>query len=179
MIQRSRLNFGFLEKGLGIVSPQKFVHDFSKKWFSCYILLTDQISLSDCLYYLKYWSICVFRLFVNQVVTLQVLKLALSFWSICFYTWPKSQDKNLNILRTERAFEVKQKAFFVIFKGLSVVKSCLGPESVTLMQTLEGNNSHFHVQRGVHCTSFFLSMIWNILSFPGDRREQVKYGNAL
>ena len=37
------LDFDFLEKGLGIVSPQLL---------SCYILLTDQISLPDCLYLL-------------------------------------------------------------------------------------------------------------------------------
>ena len=34
-------NFDFLEKGLGIVSPSHFVYEFSKKCFSCYILLTD------------------------------------------------------------------------------------------------------------------------------------------
>ena len=42
-----------------------------------------------------------------------------------FDIWPKSQDKNLNILRTKRAFEVKEKAFFISFKGLSVAKNCL------------------------------------------------------
>ena len=41
----------------------------------------------------------------------------------------KSQDKNLNILRTKKAFEVKQKSFFTIFKGLSVAKNCLRTES--------------------------------------------------
>ena len=44
-----------------------------------YILLTDQISLSGCLYFLRYWTIYVFQLFVNQVVTLWTLKLNLSF----------------------------------------------------------------------------------------------------
>ena len=33
---------------------------------------------------------------------------------------PKSQDKILNILRTKRAFTMKQKAFFIIFEGLSL-----------------------------------------------------------
>ena len=35
------LNFDFLEKGLGIVSPSHFMY------FSIYILLTDQVALSD------------------------------------------------------------------------------------------------------------------------------------
>ena len=32
----------------------------------------------------------------------------------------------------ERAFEVKEKTFFIIFKGLSVAKNCLRPESAPL-----------------------------------------------
>ena len=46
-------------------------------WFlqkSC-TKLTDQIALSDCLYFLRYWSICVLQLFVNQAVTSQILEL--------------------------------------------------------------------------------------------------------
>ena len=49
------LNFNFSEKGQGLVSPPDFVYDFSRKVF----LLTDQISLTDCLYFSKYWAICV------------------------------------------------------------------------------------------------------------------------
>ena len=37
-----------------------------------------------------------------------------------FSTWPKSRDKNLNILRTKRAFKMKQKEFVIIFKGFSI-----------------------------------------------------------
>ena len=31
----------------------------------------------------------------------------------------RKKYKNLNILRTKRAFQMKQKAFFVVFEGLS------------------------------------------------------------
>ena len=64
------LNFNFSEKGLGLVSQAHFVYDFSKKSCSCYILLTDQISLSDCVYFSSYWVIWVLQLFVYQAVTL-------------------------------------------------------------------------------------------------------------
>ena len=37
-----------------------------------------------------------------------------------YATWPKSSEKNLNLLGTKRAFKMKQKAFFSIFKGLSI-----------------------------------------------------------
>ena len=37
-----------------------------------------------------------------------------------FSPWPESQDTYLNILRTKRAFKMKLKAFFFVFKGLSL-----------------------------------------------------------
>ena len=46
------LNFDFLKRGLGIVSPPHFVYNFSRKNFSSYVLLTAQISLPNCLYFL-------------------------------------------------------------------------------------------------------------------------------
>ena len=79
------LKFDFLEKGLEIASPQDFVYDFSRKMFLMLYSITDYISLSDCLYFLRYWAICV----SNQAIFLQ------------------SQYKNLNILRMKIAFKVK------------------------------------------------------------------------
>ena len=38
----------FLWKGLGLLSSPHFVYDFSRKCFSCCILLIDQMSLSGC-----------------------------------------------------------------------------------------------------------------------------------
>ena len=73
-------NLGMQEKqivheGLGIASSSHFVYDFSKTCFSCYIVLSDQIPLPDCLYFLRYWSICALQLFFSQVVTSQISKL--------------------------------------------------------------------------------------------------------
>ena len=44
----------------------------------------------------------------------------------------KDSRQKLNILRTKRAFDMKQKKIFIIFKGLSVAKNCLRPESAPL-----------------------------------------------
>ena len=44
------LKFDFLETGLGIVFTPHFVYDFSRKIYLMLYLLTDQISLTDCLY---------------------------------------------------------------------------------------------------------------------------------
>ena len=50
-------------------------------------------------------------------------------------TWPKIQGKISNIFRMKRAFKVKQKPFFIIFKRFSVAKSCLRLESALLNTT--------------------------------------------
>ena len=50
---RDLLDFYFLGKGLGIISPPRFVYDFSKIILILYsvIMLTDQISMPGCLNY--------------------------------------------------------------------------------------------------------------------------------
>ena len=63
------LNFIFLEQDLGVVFSPHFVHDFSRKRFSSYNLLSDQISLPDCLYLLRHWAIQVCDI-INFVVNL-------------------------------------------------------------------------------------------------------------
>ena len=94
---------------------------FEEKYFSCYILLPEHISLPGCLCFVRYWAICVLQLFLNQVLTSLILKLVLYFWSSRFlYMTKKSRQKNLNILRMKRVFNVKRKAFFIIFKELSL-----------------------------------------------------------
>ena len=55
---------------------------FEENFFSRYILLTDQISLSDVLYFLRYWAIL-----------------------------GQSQDKHLNILRKEELLTINKKHF--------------------------------------------------------------------
>ena len=61
------INSDFLKNGLGIVSSPDLLYEFSRKMFSSYILLTDQISFPDCLTFLRYWLICVLQLFVKKV----------------------------------------------------------------------------------------------------------------
>ena len=65
---RDMLNFDFSEKCLALLSPKHFVN-FQEKCFLCYFLLTDQISLSNYLYFSRYWAICVLQLFANHAVT--------------------------------------------------------------------------------------------------------------
>ena len=32
---------------------------FEEKYFSCYVLLIDQVSSSGCLYFVRYWVVCI------------------------------------------------------------------------------------------------------------------------
>ena len=88
--------------------------------------------MPDYVYFLRYWAICVLQLFNSYAITSKIVKLTLSFKSSCFSTWPKSQNKTLNILRTKRSFKVNWKAFFIIFKGLLVTKNRLKTDSAPL-----------------------------------------------
>ena len=69
-----------------------------------------------------------------------------------FFHMAKYQDKNLNILRTKRAFKVKQKVFFIIFKGLSAAKNCLRRECVSLKLNLLHNvpNNYYPINHSEH-----------------------------
>ena len=63
------LNFDILDKGLGIVSAAHFKYDFSAKLYIKLYSINWPISLSDCLYFLRYWATCALQLFVNKVLT--------------------------------------------------------------------------------------------------------------
>ena len=67
MIQR--YDFNISGKNLGLVFIPHFADNFSRKKVSpCYTLLVDKNSVSDSIYFLRYWAICVLQFFVNQVV---------------------------------------------------------------------------------------------------------------
>ena len=56
------LIISFLKKSIEVWDQSPcfiFCITFQEKYFSCYILLTGQISFSGCLYFVKYWAVCV------------------------------------------------------------------------------------------------------------------------
>ena len=61
------------------------------------------------------------------------MKLTLSFLSSCFSRLPKTQHRNISVLRTRRDFKVKFQACFICLKLLSVIKIFLRLESASLM----------------------------------------------
>ena len=109
------INFDFSEKGLRIVLHHIFCVSFFKKMF---LLLYSTIwinSLPNCLYFLRYWVICVLQLFVSLVVT----------------SIKKSRQKH-KYLGNKKRFWDEITNIYYFFKGLSVAKKCLRPESARL-----------------------------------------------
>ena len=144
------LNFDFLEKGMGIVSSPHFVHHFSKKMF----LILYFINWTNFIV----WLLLLFEVFGNMCIAIVCspdcdtinFQINLCFKSSRFSTWPKIQDKNLNIFRRKRYSKMKSKAFFIIFKGLSVAKICLRIETLLSFNYL---NKPF-ISFLKHCISF-------------------------
>ena len=83
-----------------------------------------------------------------------MLKLTLIYQAVFLFD-QKNKDRNLNILRTERAFKVKLKAFFIIFKGLSV--------SQKLFQTWEWTLKN-HTLRVQFSEQFSIEYQWALAS---------------
>ena len=59
-----------------------------------------------------------------------------------FYNIKKSRQK-FKYLRRKKAFEMKQKAFFINFQGFSVAKNCIRPEAAFLII--------LDIKRGILC----------------------------
>ena len=72
--KRAMLSFHFLEKGLQILCII-----FQEKYFSCYFLLTRQISLSGCLNLLRYWAIWALKFLVSKLIMPKRLKINIEF----------------------------------------------------------------------------------------------------
>ena len=95
---RDMLNFNFSEKGLGLVSWPHFAYNFSKKNFPFSILLTDQISLSDSFYLLRYWAICVLQL-LTRLWRHKICFLIKPFWYMT-----KNSRQKFKYLESEKSF---------------------------------------------------------------------------
>ena len=101
--------------------PCHFFFFFQERYFSCYMLLTDQICLiwpkkSDCLYSLRYWIMCVLQLLTFQSVTSQILKLTIVFLSSHFPTLPKTLVQNFKYPENKKNIWHEMKSIFNHFE---------------------------------------------------------------
>ena len=63
------LNFDFAEKILGLVSRAHFVYGFSRKMFLMLHSINLPKLIAYCLYFLRYWTLCILQLFANEAKT--------------------------------------------------------------------------------------------------------------
>ena len=116
------------KKVLELVSLSHFLHDFWRKIFVTlhFIKWPNLIAwLPLLLEILGNMYIIVICCPVCDILSFEINH---SFLIKLFFYITKSQDKNVNISRTKRALNMKWKIFFIVFKGLSIVKNCLKPE---------------------------------------------------
>ena len=104
---RAKLNFDFLGNFLGIVSPQNFVYNILRKIFfllyttNCpsfidWLPLFLEILGKMCIAIVCFPGRDVINLEINHIFLINSLS-----------TWPRIQDKNLNIFKTKTAFKLK------------------------------------------------------------------------
>ena len=92
------------KRSLELVSLPHFIQNFWRKYFCFHALLTDQISLPGCLYFVRCWALCVLQLFVKQVVTSKTLKITLSFESSRLSYMTKKSRQKFKFLVKEKSF---------------------------------------------------------------------------
>ena len=135
MIQRYA-QFWFFTKMSEISFSTSFSPCFFKKIF--FILNSDQnwpnfiAWLHLLLEILDKRCIVIICCLVYYVINFEIIS---SYLSSRFSTYPKSYDKSANHWRTKRAFNMKDKAFLIIFKRLSLKQtksSFLEDESLIL-----------------------------------------------
>ena len=80
------------KRDLELVSLLHFLHDF---WRKLFILINQSCATCVCNYLLT--KLCCHKFWNQHYVSNQAV----------FSTWPKSQDNNLNTLRTKKVFKMK------------------------------------------------------------------------
>ena len=127
------LNFNFWEKGLGLVSPPHSAYDFSRKMF----FMLPPINWPNFIVRLR----LLLEILCNMCITIvcqrgcDVIKFEsnLIFRIKSFFYMNKMLRQKLKYLENEKSFLDEIKTFFINFRGLSVAKNCLRPDSATLI----------------------------------------------
>ena len=130
---RDMLNFSFSEKDLELFLRYILYMIFQKKnfFFMLYSLNWPNFIAWLSLFLNIFGTICVTVVCLPgcDVINFQIILIFL-IKPFCYKT-KKSKEK-LKYLENEKSYSGEKKAFFIIFKGLSVVKNFLRPESASL-----------------------------------------------
>ena len=140
---------------------------FQEKYFSCYALLTNQISFPDCLYVLRYWLIYVLQLFVNPSCNVINFEINLILLTKSFFDLTKNSRQKFKYFENEKSFEGEiKRVFFIIFKGISVAKNILGLESARLKEYIIRYFALSHLFLHGHIEQFVLQTHFTLFRLP-------------
>ena len=129
MIQRYAQFWFFRNGSANSFSTTFCVLLFKKKCSSCYILLTDQMPLADCILLLEILgNICIAMVCFPGCDIIN-FEINLIFLIKLFFYLTKMSRQKFKYLEIEKSFLDE---IFIIFKELSVAKNCLGPDSAPL-----------------------------------------------
>ena len=133
--------------------------------------------MSECLYFLRYWAICVFQLFVSQVVTSYISISVLSFKPSNIILFIKPFFCMTKKSRQKFKYLQKKKSFLTLFKGISVAKNYIRHKNALLSQSFDcwnfflfwntaGRNEHFSNRRqySIWQTCLFTKKLTNLFS---------------
>ena len=97
-------------KLMELASLSHFLYSFWGKLFLLLFLLIDHVSLSGCLYFVRYQAICLLQL-VCDVTTFEINLIYLI--KPFFLHGQNVMTKHKHILRMKKAFKMKWKVFFI------------------------------------------------------------------
>ena len=125
---RDMLYFDFVEKGLWIVPPLNFVYDFSRKMF----FMLHYINWPNFVV----WFTLLLEILGNMCIAIVCFPICdvinfeinLIFVIKPFFCMTKTSRQKFKYLENKK---MKWKEFLIVFKGLSVAKNCLRPESAS------------------------------------------------
>ena len=144
----------FFKKDLKLVYCLIFGMVFEEKYFSYYILLTGQISLSECLYFVKYLCIVIVCWPGCDVIKFEI-NLSIQIKSGFFWHDLKAKAKIW--------ISWEQKAFFIIFNGLAlkqIKQNFLEGESAALSRPVV-----LFVNNDIKSSDLFLEYFPNLMNY--------------
>ena len=115
--------FSKIKRGLEQSFGEDFLHDFYIKIFLIKFSINWQSFNAIPYFFLKLSNKMCYKVLIQTVGDIINFKMFLGSSSKPMADREKKsgrqKDKNLNISRTKRAFQMKYKTFFIVFKGLS------------------------------------------------------------
>ena len=131
MIQRYA-KFWLFRKGSGTSFSSAFCIWFFKKKNVSHVMLTNQIFLSNSLYFLRSWAICILQLIFFPGCDVINFEINLNFLIKPFSYITKKVTTNIYKSSEQKSFLGKMKSIFHHFCRASIIRNCFRPENAPL-----------------------------------------------